>query len=206
MIRYRIYPTLLDAFARYHHQVQRPDGSLYVDFQEIIDKINRVPVPRTAAQQRGVSFETALLTGEGEEQFPAGILQQMRQQLPARYRTQVFVRTVVQENIELYGFVDVLGGNRAIDIKTTAHYKGPGQYAGNFQNLYLLALRAWGIQTLEYLITDFSGVHSETYAADTYDFAPLLADLQSFIVFLEANRKLIRDRKIMAPPEQLRLF
>ena len=97
MIQYRIYPTLLDAFTLYRHEVRRQDGSLYVDFQEIIDKINRVPKPRTDAQQRGVSFETALLSGEGQEQFPAEIIQQMRQRLPARYRTQVYVRAVVQE-------------------------------------------------------------------------------------------------------------
>ncbi|MCY7349962.1 MAG: hypothetical protein LH606_04760 [Cytophagaceae bacterium] len=200
-IRYRIYPTLLNSFLYYEQQIQSADGSVLVAFQDLIDRINRVKKPATVAQQRGIDFESALLTGEGEEVFPQPILSEMRRKLPPKYRTQVYVKAVVRGDIEVYGLVDVLGGNRAIDIKTTARYEAP-KFAFNPQNLYLLGLHPWGVEQLDYLITDFNGVYVETYRYDTYDFEPLLSGLERFAGFLETNQPLITDKRVLKMPTE----
>lgn len=202
-IRYRIYPTLLNSFLYYEQQTPLTDGSLLMPFQELIDRINRVRKPTTIAQQRGINFESALLTGEGDDVFPQPILSEMRQKLPPKYRTQVYVKAVVRGDIEVYGLVDVLGGNRAIDIKTTARYEAP-KYAFNPQNLYLLGLHQWGVEQLDYLITDFKGVYVETYRYGSYDFEPLLTGLERFTEFLETNRSSITDKRIFKTPDKKR--
>lgn len=194
MVRYRVYPTLLQAFSYYQNGITNAKGEVLVGFDEIIDRINRVPSPTTQAQQRGIDFESALITGRGEEHFPANILAEMRTHLPRQFKTQFRVQTVVND-VELYGIVDVVGSDRALDVKTTARYQ-PGKFARNFQNLYLLGLKAWNISQLDYLITDFERVYVETYHADTYDFGPLLDELNVFVDFLETNRRLITDPKI----------
>ncbi|MFN8353521.1 MAG: hypothetical protein U0Y10_03670 [Spirosomataceae bacterium] len=192
--KYRIYPTLVNTFSLYLHESKNAEGVPYVSFEEMIDRINRVYKPPTEAQQRGVNFEDALLKGEGEELFPSAIIARMRAALPAKYKSQFYVSTTIK-NIELYGFVDVVGGNRAIDIKTTARYE-PQKFVLNHQNLYLLGLKQWNIRQLDYLITDFEDVYVESYHYTKYDFQPLLDELFQFVDFLEANRSLITDKKI----------
>ncbi len=194
MTRYRIYPTLINTFSLYLQEAKNAEGQVYVSFEELIDRINRVYKPPTEAQQRGSSFEDALLKGQGEDNFPAPILEQMRAKLPHRFKTQFYTSVVVRD-IELYGFVDVVAGNRAIDIKTTSSYK-PDKFLHNHQNLYLLGLKRWNIKQLDYLITDFQEVYTETYHYNTYDFEPLLNELFQFVDFLETNRGLITDKKI----------
>ena len=194
MTHYRIYPTLLNTFSLYLHEAKNTEGQLYVSFEELINRINRVYKPPTEAQQRGVSFEDALLKGEEEEAFPASILAQMRAKLPHRFKTQFYTSVVVRD-VELYGFVDVVAGNRAIDIKTTSSYQ-PDKFLHNHQNLYLLGLKRWNIKQLDYLITDFQEVYTEMYHYDTYDFEPLLNELFQFVDFLETNRERITDKKI----------
>lgn len=194
MLRYRIYPSLLQSFSLFHHEARNSEGELYVSEQELIDRINRVPRPQTEAQLRGVNFETALVTGKGEEAFSADIIRQMRSHLPFRYKTQFYVRTAIR-HVEFYGLVDIVGGNRAIDIKTTASYQPP-KFAHHFQTLYLLGLRQWNIRQLDYLITDFQNVYLETYHYDSYDFQPLLDELELFTDFLEKHRPQIKDKKI----------
>ncbi len=191
---YRIYPTLLNTYSMYLNETQSSGGELLVSFEEMIDRINRVKKPTTQAQQKGINFETALTTGSDEEQFPEKILEEMRNLLPPKYKTQFYVNSVVGE-VQLYGYVDLVGGNKAFDIKTTRAYTAP-KFADNFQNLYLLGLKKWGITSLDYLITDFSGVYVESYSFDSYNFNPMLEVLDNFVWFLEQNRKLIRDKKI----------
>jgi hypothetical protein len=198
-IRYRIYPTLLNAFLRYERQAAALADEMGAK-QELLDRINRVPQPTTVPQQRGIDFESALTTGEGEAAFPDHILDRMRRYLPRRYRTQVFVRAVVRGDIEIYGMVDVLAGNRAIDIKTTARYEPP-KFHLNPQNLYLLGLHRWGVDQLDYLITDFNDVYVESYHYATYDFGPLLDGLVRFSSFLEEHRPLITDKKVLREPK-----
>jgi hypothetical protein len=191
---FKIYPTLLNSYIYFADEIKNSKGGLMIDYQELMDRINRVPKPTTEAQQRGISFEEALVTGKGEDQFPAHILEEARLKLPPKFKTQFYVQAQI-EDVLLYGFVDLIGGNQAVDIKTTGSYRGT-KFANDAQNLYLLGLKQFDIKTLTYLITDMQGVYEETYQTDEYDFSPLLKKLKDFTVFLKENNYKISNRKI----------
>ena len=204
---YHIYPTLLNTYSLFTKKVTDAEGNLFVDFNQMIASINRETRPVSDPAQAGINFENAVITGKGAEAFSENVLEKIRGLLPTKYKTQVFTKFVVQ-NVEIYGYIDVLGEGRAIDIKTTTNYK-PSKYSNNFQNLYLLGLRNKGISQLDYLVTDFSEVYVETYHVRHYNFTPMLDEIEAFTRFLELNKSLITDRKIFGEdnlPKALPLF
>jgi len=187
MVRYRFYPTLLNAFSRYL------DGK-YVTAQQLLDMINRVPAPATEAQERGVNFEAAVVKGEEEDRFSPELMEKFRKLLPRPIvETQVYCQYEI-EDVLFYGYVDLIGKFKAVDIKTTASYH-PGRYTHNHQNLYLHALKKRGIRLMEYLITDFREVYVESYPL-THPIDKQLEEIRLFKQFLEEHRELITDRKI----------
>ncbi len=191
---YRIYPTLLNSFAYYETQTLDSQGNILVDVQEMLDRINRVRKPTTQAQQRGIDFEKAVVTGENEDDFKEGIIEKARLLLPPKYKTQ-FYSEARYKNCLIYGYVDLVGADRAVDLKSTRKYE-PNRFAFNHQNFYLLGLEKYGIKSLDYVITDFEEVYQETYVLDSYDFKPLYQQVDNFVDFLEQHKKQIRDRKI----------
>jgi hypothetical protein len=204
---YKVYPTLLNQFYLFKTQAKKADGSIMVTQADLMASINREPRPQTESQTKGVNFENAIVTGKGEEEFPTQIIEKVRQLLPKSYRTQVMSKFQVGKT-EIYGFVDLVGENRAIDLKTTASYS-PGKFQMNFQNLYLLGLKAKGITQLDYIITDFTEVYQETYQLRSYNFNPMLLMVEEFTRFLELNKKAINNPKIFGEdklPKSLPLF
>ncbi|WP_044172961.1 hypothetical protein [Flectobacillus major] len=204
---FRVYPTLLNTFSLYLNETKDSQGNLLVDLGEMLDRINRVPKPTTEAQQRGINFEKAITTGENEEAFSEYVVEKTRAFLPPKYKTQVYAETRYKECI-IYGYVDIVGGSRAIDLKSTRYYE-PNKFLNNHQNLYLLGLQNYGIKTLDYIITDFTEVYQETYSLANYNFSPLYQEIDSFMEFLRQNRKKIRDKKIFVTQTdttQLNLF
>lgn len=204
---YHIYPTLLNTYSLFNRKVKDGNGELFVNFDQMISSINREAKPATAPQTKGVNFENAVITGKGEDAFADTILDKIRAKLPAKYKTQVFTKFVVR-NVEIYGYIDVLGEGRAIDLKTTNNYKS-GKYSNNFQNLYLLGLRNKGITQLDYLVTDFNEVYVESYNVRQFNFNPMLEEIETFTKFLELNKSIITDRKIFGEhslPKALPLF
>lgn len=204
---YRIYPTLLNSFALFEEKTADSQGEIIVDMWEMIDRINRVKKPTTVAQQKGIDFEKAVVTGENEDDFKEGIIEKARALLPSKYKTQ-FYSEAKYKNCLIYGFVDLVGGDRAVDLKSTRRYE-PNRFAFNHQNLYLLGLKKYGIKTLDYVITDFEEVYQETYTFDAYDFKPLYQQIDNFVDFIEQHRKLIKDKKIFdskTDNNQLSLF
>ena len=197
-INYRFYPSLLNVFSRYMR-----GGNLSA--QELIDSINRVPSPTTAAQERGVSFEDAVVKGTDEDRFDAQVVQQVRKLLPRPIvDTQVYCQLEI-DDVLFYGYVDVIGKFKAVDLKTTASYQ-PGRYVHNHQNLYLHALKRKGIKLMEYVITEFkpdgaSEVHVESYAL-THPIERQLEEIRLFKAFLDEHRPLITDKKIFVEPGQ----
>jgi hypothetical protein len=164
--------------------------------QQVLDAINRVPSPTTAAQQRGISFEETLVKGTGEDQFDAAIVQKMRKLLPRPIvDTQVYCQWQI-DDVLFYGYVDLIGKYKAVDIKTTGSYQ-PGRYLFNHQNLYLHALKRHGIKLMEYLITDFSEVYVESYAL-THPIDKQLEEIRLFKAFIDEHRDQITDKKIVA--------
>jgi hypothetical protein len=184
--KYKLYPTLLNTFDRFERG--------YIDENELLNRINRVPVPQTEAQLRGCNFEDAAIKGLHEELFDADILAQVRALLPRpMMKTQVYCEYQLND-VLLYGYVDVLGRMLAVDIKTTSKYQ-PGCYAKSHQNFYLPALRAKGIRSLRYVITDFTAVYQEEYD-HTIDFSHQETQINAFCVFLEEHRTQITDRRV----------
>jgi hypothetical protein len=191
---YRLYPSLLNTFSLYHRQILRADGSLMVSYKDLLNAVNRVKTPPTEAQQKGVSFENALLKGKGVDFVSPELLQTMRGRLPQYYRTQVYACCQIKDAL-IYGYADVVGDGRVIDIKTTSSYT-PEKFLHNHQNLYLLGLSAWKVQQMEFLITDFTQIYQEIYPLADYDFQPLITEVEAFCDFLEENRNNIRDRRV----------
>jgi hypothetical protein len=185
-IAYRFYPSLLNTYSRF---LQGKLGE-----QELLDRINRVPIPSTEAQLRGVSFEDAVLKGIGEDQFDFNIVQTVRRRLPKPIlKTQVYCQYQIDDTL-IYGFVDVLGRKEAVDLKTTAHYE-PERFLQDHQHFYLPALYNWGIRQMRYLITDFEQVYEEIYDGES-DFTGQLEEVYSFKMFLNEHRELITNAKI----------
>lgn len=187
MPKFRIYPTLLNTFSYYLR------GK--ITEQALLDRINRVPAITTEAQQRGVSFEEALIKGTQQDVFDPEILRKARAKLPRpMVDTQVYCQYQIGD-VTLYGFVDVIGQRTAVDIKTTAHYT-EGRYQFDHQNFYLPALQKRGIREMRYLITDFKDVYEEVYGIET-DFQLQLEELYHFKTFLTEHQEQIIDQKIM---------
>lgn len=187
-MKYKVYPTLLNLYARFEKGLASE--------QELLDRINRVPVPQTEAQAKGVSFEDAVLKGTDEELFDPDIIIRSRLLLPDPVlATQVYCEHLIGETL-FYGFVDVLGRTLAVDLKSTAKYT-EGRFEEDHQNLYLPALQKKGIRKLRYVITDFSDLFSEEYDLST-DFSVQYRQIQAFTEFLEQHRGQITDRRIFA--------
>lgn len=191
MITYRFYPSLLNVFSRYLQ-----GGNLTV--QALIDSINRVPTPTTTAQERGVSFEEAVVKGTDEERFDPEIIKKVRKLLPRPIvETQVYCQWEI-DDVLFYGYVDLIGKFKAVDLKTTASYQ-PGRFVHNHQNLYLHALKRKGIKLMEYVITDFTDVYVESYTL-THPIDKQLEEIRLLKTFLEEHRPLITDKKIFVSP------
>ncbi|CAG5012270.1 hypothetical protein DYBT9275_05142 [Dyadobacter sp. CECT 9275] len=108
-------------------------------------------------------------------------------------KTQVYCEYQL-DNVLLYGYVDVIGKTLAVDIKTTSRYEADS-FAHSHQNFYLAALRARGIRTLRYVITDFSDVYAESYDYPL-DYSVQGRQIITFCDFLEDNRARITDTRI----------
>lgn len=204
---YRLYPTLLNSFSLFLNQTRDAQGKIIVDEIEMIERINRVKKPTTKAQQKGVDFERAVTLGENEELFAEGIIDKARNLIPDKYKTQFYVESRYK-NTQIYGYVDGVGEHVAFDLKSTSYYE-PGRFLKNHQNLYLLGLQKFGIEQLDYVITDFADVYVESYQLSTIDFNPLYEQIEKFTAFLEENKRFIRDKKIVdrkANDNQLSLF
>lgn len=187
-IAYRFYPSLLNTFTRFLQ------GKL--NEQELLDRINRVPVPQTEGQKRGVSFEDAVLKKIGEEFFDPELLKTVRQRLPKPIlKTQAYCQYQI-DDVLIYGFVDILGRNEVVDLKTTSHYE-PNRYKEDHQNFYLPAFVKNGVRQIRYLITDFQQVYEEVYDLHTH-FEVQLNEIYLFKLFLYEHQNRIPDSKIFS--------
>jgi hypothetical protein len=193
VINYRFYPSLLNVFSRYVR-----GGNLSA--QELIDSINRVPTPTTEAQERGTSFEEAIVKGTNEERFDPEIVKKVRKLLPRPIiDKQVYCQWQI-DDVLFYGYVDLIGKFKAVDLKTTSSYQ-KDRYLFNHQNLYLHALKRKGIKLMEYVITDFQDVYVESYTL-THPIDKQLEEIRLFKTFLEEHRDLITDKKIFVGKDE----
>jgi CRISPR/Cas system-associated exonuclease Cas4 (RecB family) len=189
-IKYRLYPTLLNEFGKYL-------GSPTLEMRtSLLNRINRVRDFDDATLKRmkkGSNFEDAVLKNKPHA-FENKIVEEVRNMLPTARVEQMPIK-FTHQNIQFYGFADVVGEGKVIDIKTTSSYR-PHKFQYNFQNLYMYALKDKGCSSMEYIIYDFKEIHIETYPLATYDFSAMLHHMELFTEFLEENRQFITDKKI----------
>lgn len=211
--KYRFYATLLDAFAWY--QVSESENAE----QELLDKINRVPITDEKALERvnrgkelndlvdGILRGEIELTDEtvsfnyGGFEFRATVIRELVQYLSGaviQHRTS----TIIIANgvaVEVYGVADYIKQNKCIDLKTTSGYD-LGKYKDSMQrHLYPVCLYNEGIaiDEFEFLITDFNSVFKEPYQVDTIQSNSILATQCAMLIeFIESRKHLITDTKI----------
>ncbi|MGR3810102.1 hypothetical protein [Jiulongibacter sp. NS-SX5] len=189
--QFHFYPTLLNEYSRY---LRKPDENR---FEKLLNRINRIPEKDPEILQKfgkGIGFENAVLKNKSTD-ISFDLIEETRSLLPSQFKSQQLVG-FTKENIRFYGYVDVLGDSRVIDLKTTSRYRD-GMHHNNFQNLYLYALRDYGFSTMEYIICDFEQIHSEVYHFDEIDFDQMLEQMLSFRDFLLKHQSLITDQKII---------
>lgn len=191
MLSFNFYPTLLN---QYHRYLNNPSEESRV---KLLNKINRVPEtdPEILARfKKGISFETAVLKNKPGD-FETKLIEEAASLLPKRRKTQQLL-SFNHKNIRFYGYADVLGEARVIDLKSTAKHKA-GRHDFNYQTLYLYSLIDAGFKSMEYIICDFDKIYVETYSAATYDFDSMLLEMESFREFLLENKAQVKDKKIM---------
>lgn len=134
--------------------------------------------------------------------------------------SQVYVNAILPTqygSVELYGFIDELRKDVVYDIKTTSSYTF-GKYEHGWQrHVYPYCLIASGqmdnVKAFEYTAFALKGGTSRTPLISgtrypeyyTYNHEQtvklLTSHVERFVEFLEANRKLITDKKIFAEDE-----
>lgn len=196
MFTFNFYPTLLN---EYHRFLKHPSEE---SKSKLLKRINRVPEtdPAILAKfKKGISFESAVVKNKPGN-FEPKLIEEAASLLPKRRKTQQLL-SFKHKNIKFYGYADVLGEARVIDLKSTANHKA-GRHDFNYQTLYLYSLIDAGFKSMEYIICDFEKIYVETYKASTYDFDSMLLEMESFRDFLIENKSQIRDKKIMVERTQ----
>jgi len=239
MKQYNIYPTLLDSFTNYLNSsviYQQFWGSSEAPtlteeeyerqaFQDLINRINRVPFESEAAD-KGTAFNevvdcivegrkstkidihseseliTAIINGRTfvfSKELAKSIAKPLKEENAlTQYRVEGTISTQYGE-VFLYGYLDYLLPFKVVDLKTTGKYNA-FKYRNNWQHVvYPYCLNQQGIEItdFEYLVTDFKGVYKEDYTYMPKLDIPRLRDIcERFIEFLEGNRELITDKKI----------
>lgn len=192
-MRYRLYPSLLNAFSLYLKDI--------VDYDTLIGQINRRPFAPTSEILAGIQFEKDVIdyaqTGIVKEGEYSSLIKKACAMTPSIFLTQFYVSVEIIPNVEFYGLCDIVGSGRIQDIKTTKYYDGT-KYRLNHQSLYMLAMRKRGINIsrMDYIVTDFQDVYMESYFWKSYFFDELIEELRLFIMFIEENKHSITDQKI----------
>lgn len=205
-IKYNFSPSLLNQFSLFlTEEGFEKDGEQipFVSFEKLIDAINKVPYQTTEAQQKGIDFENDVIEYaqgnkdilNGKDIFYSNCIVEITERLPDYFVAQRYVSKQYKD-ILFYGFCDVVGGARIIDIKTSSQTYSFGKFLNSHQNLYLWALQEHGFKSMEYLFTNFKTVFPETYHVENYSFDNLLNQMQDFSEFVEDHRNLIYNQKI----------
>lgn len=216
--KYRFYATLLDSYQYYLTSNQ--DEA----FQELINKINRVPYERSDAAKKGVAFNNLVdyinRTGVRPQaiflkrydkyyidwdgfKFEAETVYGFADYFDGA-ASQVFTTAELDTGIalvELYGFADKVRKNMTFDIKCSNSYEFP-MFTLNWQHKvypYCFNKNSIFIDLFEYTVTDYNNLYKEQYVYNAVKDIPLLQSVcNAFITFLETHRALITDKKVFA--------
>ena len=236
--KFKFYATLLDAFSNYlrsdaiyerywgfsENPPHTPEEFKDLQFQKLIDTINRVPFDSEAAE-RGTCFNE-IVDALIENRKPNGV--EVERVDGVLYRASYNERTfdfpialclefanyykgaLTQQRVEailptcfgevlVYGVIDELMPLSIHDIKTTGNYY-VGKFKDHWQHIvypYCLMRNGGDVRLFEYNITDFKNTYTESYTFVPERDIPILTDhCEEFIRFLNDNRDLITDKKI----------
>ena len=249
-LNYCIYATLLDAYWGYlnsdviwekywgwsENPPHTPEEFHELQFQELIDRINRKPFDSEAAD-RGTAFNEIIDCMI--ENRKSSIMEMSRVYhddgtlygIKAVYNNRTFTfhiylcrefanyykGALTQQRVEailptaygnvlVYGLIDELMPTSVHDIKTTGSYT-VGKFKDHHQHLvypYALMQNGSDVRTFEYNIVEFNkggyvvDTYTETYVFNPERDIPILTNhCEEFIRFLEENRELITDKKIL---------
>ena len=210
--QYKFYATILDAYVWYS-QSESESAT-----QELINKINRVPITdenALARMNKGTALNdiiddfvkgkfkhtnevTTTHNGfEFDNTLIGNIGYYLQGSIPQHYTS---CNIMVENNlVHLYGYIDYILMNKCIDLKTTSKYE-LGKYKDSMQlHLYPIALYSENIiiDEFEFIVTDFEDVFSETYKIDySQSLYKLNQTCACLIRFIDANKHLITDKKI----------
>lgn len=210
MLKYKLYPTLLDSLYWYHKYPSK-------NYQELLDKINRVEKPMAEAAKKGVALESVvnrLLNKESLEvnkfnayeqdgfMFGSKLVNEITHKLHRHTKQQEFVSGQIETSIglvEIYGFIDYTFPSVLVDLKTTGKYF-EGKFENNHQHIcypLIKDLQGKPIDSFSYYVTDFKTTYVETYEYDRNLFNTILDNsIVLFDKFVKENQHLITNNKI----------
>lgn len=236
MRQYRFYATLLDAFWGYlnsdviwdkywgfsDNPPHTPEEFHLMQFDELINRINRVPFDSEAAD-KGTAFndlidwlisdkadadltitKTDYKVRYNNREFTFArslcnkVAKEMIEAIP-QYRVEAELPTRYG-NVLVYGIIDELLPLKVVDLKTTKNYSF-GKFRNNFQHLvypYALMQNGSDIREFEYYVVERDrNIYKETYVFEPSRDIPILREhCEQFVEFLENNKELITDKKI----------
>lgn len=202
MRQYKIYPSLINAFQTFINETgyeKEGEKIPFVTFENLIDKINRVPELTSDAAKKGIDFENVVFGKNAEygNVFETELVEKVRGYIPKYRREQQYIELYIKSlNTLVYGYSDCVGMGKVFDIKTTSNYEFPA-YLNNPQLLYMKALEPSGVIGMSYLVTNFRDVYKEDYYLQDYDFSTIYGTIAHFIEFIENNLPLIKNLEII---------
>ncbi len=209
-VDYQFYPSILDAYQNYidsdmiwerywgfsENPQHTPEEFHEIQREELINRINRVPVDSEAAD-RGTAFNNlvdflaGLRDGEGIEDYKGSYKVTVGNRhfyfntQPAANVSKLILPSIEQEPVEgvldtvhgkirLYGYPDYIMPDKVVDLKTTGRY-WYGKYKHGWQHIvYPWCLRQMGndIDKFEYVIVEFDRNGIATVHHEIYNYRP----------------------------------
>ncbi|PVH26256.1 hypothetical protein [Sphingobacterium corticibacter] len=200
MHNFYITPTLIDSFLFLQSNGFQPD-----DFQEFINRINKVKTSQDDSAKKGVAFESCVnLTLSGNPtsdldgfSFDPELVNKIVSKLFDYTGMQVWIDADVDFSYGVFkvgGFADYTQPFKITDLKTTSNYK-LGKYT-NYSQHKAFGLIDPNIKRFDYLITDFENVYLEPYINKKAYHEEFISNVEMFYLFCKEHSHLISDTKI----------
>jgi len=200
MHNFYITPTLIDSFLFLRNNGFQPDN-----FEDFINRINKVKTAQDDSAKKGVAFETCVnltLSGEStcevnEFSFDPELVNKVVNKLIDYTGMQTWLEADVDFSYGTFkvgGFADYTQPSKITDLKTTSNYK-LGKYTGYSQHK-AFGLISPNIERFDYLITDFENVYLEPYMNRKANHDEFINNVELFYSFCQEHSHLITDTKI----------
>lgn len=195
-----VSPTTIDSFLWYE-KMGKPEDK----FNELINKINKVPIEYPESAKKGVAMEDVVnLNISGQKiynkdgfKFDPVLVDKIANKLKNNIGTQKWIEKIVPFKHGLFrvgGFLDYDYKDISVDLKTTGRYS-LGKFKDNQQH------RAYGLiephkKEFTYLVTDFENMYIEPYKNKTEYHDEFIHNVEGFWEFVQENKNIITDTRI----------